>query len=163
MARKTFFSFHYATDSWRVSQVRQIGAIEGNAAVSDDDWESVTKGGDAAIQRWIAGQLKGRTCTIVLLGEDTAGRKWITYEIKESWKARMGVVGIRIHNLKNQDKVTSKPDGNPFHSLMVGGKRLSSIVKLYNPAGVTSTDAYNSIASGIEGWVDEAINIRGKY
>lgn len=30
MARKVFFSFHYQPDNWRVSQVRNIGVIEGN-------------------------------------------------------------------------------------------------------------------------------------
>src|SRR5260370_41162731 len=44
MARKVFFSFHYKADSWRTSQVRNIGAIEGNAPVADNDWESMTKG-----------------------------------------------------------------------------------------------------------------------
>jgi hypothetical protein len=28
MAKKCFLSFHYKPDNWRVSQVRQIGAIE---------------------------------------------------------------------------------------------------------------------------------------
>src|SRR5579862_8725184 len=74
MARKAFYSFHYNPDNWRASQVRNMGAIEGNAAVSDNDWETVTKGGDAAIEKWIAGQLKGRSCTVVLVGKDTAGR-----------------------------------------------------------------------------------------
>jgi hypothetical protein len=53
MTRKVFFSFHYRPDCWRVSQVRNIGVIEGNAAVSDNDWQSITSGGDAAVQRWI--------------------------------------------------------------------------------------------------------------
>lgn len=163
MARKTFFSFHYAPDNWRASQVRNIGAIEGNAALSDNDWEAVKKGGDPAIQQWIAGQLKGRICTIVLVGENTAGRKWITYEIKESWKAKLGVVAVRIHNLKNQDSLKSKAGGNPFEGITVGATPLSSIAKLYNPLGATSADVYNSIGKSIEAWVDEAIRIRSNF
>ena len=38
MARKAFFSFHYKPDNWRASQVRNIGTVEGNNAVSDNDW-----------------------------------------------------------------------------------------------------------------------------
>ena len=53
MARKCFFSFHYVPDNWRASTIRQIGAIEGNQPALDNDWETVTKGGDAAIQKWI--------------------------------------------------------------------------------------------------------------
>ncbi len=36
MARKVFFSFHYKPDNGRASQVRNIGAIEGSQAVSDN-------------------------------------------------------------------------------------------------------------------------------
>ena len=39
MARKCFYSFHYQPDNVRASQVRNIGAIEGNQPVSDNDWE----------------------------------------------------------------------------------------------------------------------------
>ena len=81
MARKVFFSFHYKPDHWRASQVRQKGAIEGEAPVSDDDWEKVTKGGDPAIEKWIDGQISGKSCAVVLLGADTAGRKWIEHGI----------------------------------------------------------------------------------
>ncbi|MCX6832968.1 MAG: TIR domain-containing protein, partial [candidate division Zixibacteria bacterium] len=70
MARRVFYSFHYKPDSWRASQVRNIGAIEGNLSVSDNDWENITKGGDAKIQQWIDDQLVGRSCTIVLTGKD---------------------------------------------------------------------------------------------
>lgn len=43
--RQVFYSFHYKQDSRRVAQIRNIGAIEGNAPVSDNDWEDVKKGG----------------------------------------------------------------------------------------------------------------------
>jgi hypothetical protein len=93
MGRRVFYSFHYKPDNWRASQVRNIGVIEGNKPVSDNDWEKVKKGGDKAIQNWIDDQLKGRSCTIVLIGEKTAGRKWIKYEIEKSWNSGKGVLG----------------------------------------------------------------------
>ena len=65
MARKCFFSFHYVPDNWRASTIRQIGAIEGNQPALDNDWETVTKGGDAAIQKWIDSQMEGRTCAVI--------------------------------------------------------------------------------------------------
>ena len=77
MKRKVFYSFHYKPDNWRASQVRNIGKVEGNSPASDNDWEEVTKDGDDAIQKWIDDQLKGRGCTVVLIGNKTAGRKWI--------------------------------------------------------------------------------------
>ena len=77
--------FHYKPDSWRASKVRNIGVIEGNQSVSDNERESITSGGDRAIANWIAGQMHGKSCVIVLLGAQTAGRKWINHEIIKGW------------------------------------------------------------------------------
>ena len=71
MARKVFYSFYYDEDNWRASKVRNIGAIEGNQPAKDNDWETVKRGGDLAIERWIKGQMEGRTCSIVLIGANT--------------------------------------------------------------------------------------------
>ena len=60
MRRNTLFGFHYKPDCWRASQVRNMGIIEGNCPVSDNEWESITKGGDDAIKKWISGQLDGK-------------------------------------------------------------------------------------------------------
>ncbi len=114
MARRVFYSFHYKPDATRASQVRQIGAIEGNKPASDNDWEKVTSGGDAAIKKWIASQMYGRSCTVLLVGQNTANRKWINYEIAESWNAGMGVVGIRIHGLKNMAGHVATMGSNPY-------------------------------------------------
>src|ERR1700722_12823129 len=114
MARKVFFSFYYNGDGWRASQVRNMGVLEGNAPCSDNDWEQVKKGGDGAIEKWIAGQLVGRSCTVVLVGGETADRKWVIHEIVESWNARKGVVGIRIHGLKDRNGYTGSYGTNPF-------------------------------------------------
>ena len=77
--------------------------VEGNPPVSDNDWETVKSGGPAAIKKWIAGQMHGRSCTVVLVGSNTAGRPMVKHEIIESWNNKMGVVGIHIHGLKNLD------------------------------------------------------------
>ena len=68
MARRCFFSFHYEPDNSRAAQVRNMGMVDGNRPVSDNDWESITRGGDRAIRNWIGDQLHGRSCTIVLVG-----------------------------------------------------------------------------------------------
>lgn len=54
MAGRLFFSFYYKPDNWRASQIRNMGAIEGNRPVSNNEWEQITRGGDKAIQDWIA-------------------------------------------------------------------------------------------------------------
>ena len=158
--RRVFYSFHYKPDSWRVSEVRNIGVIEGNSPASDNDWEQVTRGGDAAIKRWIDGQLKGRTCAVVLVGSETANRKWINYEIEQSWSNGKGVVGIHIHGLKDKDGHISNKGDNPFDYLKLGDKEMSEIVKCYNPQGTNSRDRYDWIKERISDFIEEAIIIR---
>jgi hypothetical protein len=68
MTRRVFYSFHYKPDVMRVSQVRNIGKLEDNKPASDNDWETVTSGKDPTIKKWIAEQMKGRSCTVVLVG-----------------------------------------------------------------------------------------------
>ena len=162
MSRQVFYSFHYKPDVMRVSQVRQIGVLEGNKPASDNDWETVTGGGDAAIKKWIADQMKGRSCTLVLVGQNTANRKWINHEIVESWIAGMGVVGIRIHGLKNTDGFIAKMGNNPFDYITSGDskRKLSSVVKCYNPAGNNSKERYAWISKHLANAVAEAIKIR---
>lgn len=167
MARNVFFSFHYDVDNWRASQVRNMGVIEGNSPCSDNDWESVKRGGDAAIEKWIAGQLSGRSCAVVLVGAQTAGRKWITHEIIEAWNANKGVVGVRIHGLKDKSGNTTYSGGNPFDhvTLKKNNTLLSSVVKLYDPTDWfgNSTGTYANIKKSLAGWVEEAIKIRNGH
>ena len=165
MARRAFYSFHYMPDNWRAATVRNIGVIEGNRPASDNDWETIKNGGDAAIKRWIANQMYGRSCTVVLVGTNTANRKWINHEIIKSWDDGMGVVGIHIHGLKNSEGETSSKGNNPFDYIGYGntGRNLSSIVKCYNPSGSNSQDRYDWIVKHLENAAKEAIRIRGEH
>jgi hypothetical protein len=161
MARQVYYSFHYKADAWRAGQVRNIGTVDGNKPVSDNDWEAVERGGDVAIEKWIAEQMQGRSCTIVLIGKDTAGRKWIDYEIRKTWNDKKGVVGIYVHNLKNQEGYQPSQGRNPLADIpLTDGKKLSDYAKAYNPPFNLSTDVYNYIRDNISDWVEEAVRIR---
>ena len=163
MVRRVFFSFHYKSDNWRASQVRNMGVIEGDAPVSDNDWEKVTKGGDAAITKWIAEQMLGKSCLVVLIGADTAGRKWIDHEIIKAWNDNKGVLGVYIHNLKNMEQKQSKKGENPFNNIMIGGsngKKMSSVVNAYDPPYLDSTEVYAYIKKNLNKWVEDAITLR---
>lgn len=165
MARRVFYSFHYKPDNWRVSQVRSIGTVEDNKPANDNDWETVTSGGDEKIKKWIADQLNGRSCTVLLIGKDTAGRKWINHEIIKTWDDKKGILGIYIHNLKNSDGDQTSKGKNPFDYITIGGttNKLSSVVKVYDPPYSNSKDVYNHIANNLESWIDEAIKIRNNF
>ena len=54
MAKKqVFYSFHFDNDVFRVQQIRNIGALEGNTPVSANEWEKVKGRGQKAIETWI--------------------------------------------------------------------------------------------------------------
>ena len=163
--RQIFYSFHYKPDNWRASQVRNIGFVEGNRPASDNDWETIVRGGNSAIKRWIDSQMQYRSCTVVLVGANTADRKWINYEIVKSWDDGKGAVGIRIHGLKNRDGFISKKGANPFAYINYGntGKKLSQIVKCYDPDGRNSKERYAWIERYLSDAVEEAIQIRNNY
>jgi len=163
MTRRAFYSFHYKPDNWRASQVRTMGLLEGNKPVTDNDWETIKKGGDKAIQKWIDNQLNGKSVLIVLIGQNTSRRKWINYEIKKAWNDGKGVLGIYIHNLKDRNSTQSSKGSNPFSGFTVNDKALENIVKTYNPPYVTSKYVYNYIKENLSGWIEKAIEIRNKY
>ncbi len=143
MSRRVFYSFHYKADCFRVAQIRNMGVIEGNRPATDNEWQKVESGGDKAVQRWIDGQLSGKSCVVVLIGENTASRKWIDYEIMTSWNSFKGLFGIYIHGLKNNDGRQSRKGRNPFDSFMMlndANKKLASLVKVYDPPYAASTD-----------------------
>ena len=71
--------------------------------------------GDDAIKKWIDDEMTGRTCAIVLVGAQTASRKWVTYEISKAWNDGRGVLGIRINKLLNNNGLQSTPGG--IHSI----------------------------------------------
>lgn len=165
MARRAFYSFHFKPDNWRAAQIRSMGIIEGNKPASDNAWEAVKRGGAAAIKAWIDGQLLGKSCSIILIGSETAGRKWIDYEIKKSWNDGKGVLGIYIHNLKDSNGFKTSKGSNPFKYFTMprDAKKLSEVVKAYDPPYTNSKSTYNYIYNNLEDWIEQAIQIRNKY
>ncbi len=163
--RQVFYSFHFDKDVRRVAQIRNIGTIEDNKPVTDNDWETVKKGGENAIKKWIDDNMKNRSCVIVLVGEETSKREWVHYEIKKAWNEGKGLFGIYIHNIKDPLLCKEGKSGvcnqgrNPFEEFHFAktGKKLSDVVKCYNPK---AWDAYNDISNNIEKWVEDAINTR---
>ncbi len=158
MATKCFLSFHYKPDNWRVSQVREMGSLDEQPLLDGNKWEEIKKKGDAAIEKWIDDNMKGRKCLIVLVGEKTSGRRWVKYEIKKAWKAGMGVVAIYIHNLQDNNKNQSAKGSDPFAGLTVDGKAV--VGKVYDPPYTQSKNVYAHINDNIDAWVREAIDAR---
>ena len=151
--RQIFYSFHFNKDVMRVQQIRNIGALEENKPVSINDWEEVKRKGEAAIKKWIDDNMNYRSCVVVLIGEETASRPWVKYEIKKAWQDGKGLFGIHIHNLNCPNIGKSRKGENPFDQFTFeDGTKLSSKVSCYDP---NSMDAYADIAKNIESWVEK--------
>ena len=171
MARRVFFSFHYQDDIWRVSQIRNSRVTkdwEANTFMDAASWESVRRKGDAAVKSWIDRQLDGTGVTVVLIGSQTADRRYVQYEIEQSHKRGNGLLGIYIHRMKNQHGETSSRGRNPLGNITVEvedtflgislgkeRKRLSDIYPTYDWVG---DDGYQNIGQ----WIEDAAQKAGR-
>jgi hypothetical protein len=111
-------------------------------------------------------QLAGASVTCVLIGEETASRKWVKYEIEESYRQNMGIFGIYIHNLKNRDGNFSPRGENPFSQFNIDGKNCDQIFETYNPSELTYDRqdrwAYSYIVGNIGQWIENAAKQIGR-
>src|SRR5262249_15890658 len=110
--------------------------------------------GAKAIQNWIDANMDRRQCVIVLIGSETADRRWVQYEIAKAWNDGRGLFGIHIHNLKDPRTGTSAKGPNPFSRLTLNHAPLADFVRRYDPHPMYP---YQDIADNIEAWVEAAI------
>ena len=117
MSRQVFFSFRYKKDNWRASIVRNSWVTQDKKAsgfFDSAEWEEVKKKTDSTIEAWIDKQLQGTSVSVVLIGSDTANKKWIDYEIKSSHKKGNGILGIYVHKIKDSNGFTTSKGQSPF-------------------------------------------------
>lgn len=158
MARHTFFSFRYKKDCWRASIVRNSWVTrerEASGFFDSAEWEEVKRKGDSAIEKWITEQMKGTSVTVVLIGSDTAGKKWIDFEIKESHQKGNGMLGIYIHKVKDSKGNTTTKGANPFSNWKF---TKGDTVITYPVYDWVDDDGYNNIGA----WIEKAAKAAGK-
>lgn len=159
MARRVFFSFHFERDAWRVGQVRNSNVVlrdyEPTPFLDSVDWESIKRSGEHAIKSWIDSQLRGTSVTVVLIGKQTSHRKWVKYEIAQSWERGNGLLGILIHNLKNERGFADLRGDNPFVSIYSNGRPISDLVRTYDWV-------IDHGRANIGRWIEEAASSRGR-
>jgi len=163
MARRVFFAFHYERDIWRACQVRNSWVTKPDREEAGfwdaADWEKVKREGDEAIKKWIREQLKGTSVTAVLIGAETSKREWVTFEIKESYTKGNGLLGIYIHNIKDDDGYTDSKGANPFDYIYIeqDGRKVY-FSELYPTYDWVSDKGYENIGD----WVEKAAKKAGK-
>lgn len=165
--RRVFFSFHYTQDDvFKVNNIRNIGALDGNKIASDNDWEEVKRKGDADIKKWIDEQMAGRTCLIVCIGEYTSKRRYVKYEIESAWNRGMGVLGIYLHDMSSITGYWCPEGANPFCSFEIFDEDtrkfypMENIVKDKRP---NSYDTQKDIITNLSSWIEDAITIRNRF
>lgn len=155
MARSTFASFHYQNDYWRVQQVLNMGAIEGQEIMPAQNWESVKAEGDDAVEEWINAEMAYKAAVVVLIGSQTASRKFVKYEIRRAWSIKKPLLGIRINGLKDASGNTATAGKNPFEQFGFSDsiKTYADYVPVFTPTGANSTQIYADIKANLESWV----------
>lgn len=162
MARSSFVSFHYQRDYWRVQQILKIGALDKLNLLPAQDWETVKRRGDAAVREWIDEQMKYKQAVVVMIGAETASRKFVQYEIQRAWRIKKPLLGIYIHGLKDSNQATDRRGANPFSQFGFSDsdKSFADYVPVYDPADYavsanpSSADVYRAIAVNLKTWVD---------
>lgn len=111
-----------------MNQVRNSWVTKGSfqeaGYIDKAEFEKLKLRGEQAVKKWIDEQLEGTSVTVVLIGAETYQRKWVRYEILKSFDRGNALLGIRIHNLKDEEGMTDKAGENPFH--YVGVANLSN-------------------------------------
>ncbi len=149
MAKSVFYSFHYDRDAHRVQLVRNINALEGQPLLNSQKWEEVLRKGDKAIGDWIRAQMAYKKAVIVLIGQQTAGRKWVEYEINQAWSDKRPLLGVRIHGLSSMGAVDGR-GASPFSA--------GSGIPVFDPTvldmwgNIDSKATYGKLADNLEWW-----------
>lgn len=157
MVRRVFFSFHYGRDVWRVNQIRNswVTSTEREAAGFFDaaEQEEIKRTTDEKIQKWINEQLHGTSVTVILIGNETADRDWVHYEIKKSIERGNGIVGVKIHSLKDKEGSTDLSGTNPLKKFVVeDGDKVRTLSNIFSTYDWKRDNGRENIGE----WVEEA-------
>lgn len=162
MARRVFFSFHYARDVRRIVQVRNSWVVraEGEAQPFYDAaaFEEAKKRA-GGIEKWIEEQLKGTSVTAVLFGAQTYEREWVRHEIKRSHELRKGLLAIDIHKVRDPQLGADVAGRNPlsYWSVEQNGRKVS-FDSLYTTYDWVDDDGYNNMSK----WIEAAAKAAGR-
>ena len=123
--RRVFFSYHYENDVFRVHQVRTTWLTRRDSSqpwFEDGSlWEKAATRDDTLLRRMIDQALKETSVTVVLIGSETANRRYVTYEIEQSLIRGHGLLGIYIHHLPDANGNRAPKGPNPLDKLTVPG------------------------------------------
>lgn len=159
MARRVFFSFHYARDVMRVMQVRNSWVARASAEATpfyDAAAFEDAKRRAGGIQNWIEEQLKGSSVTVVLFGTETHTREWVLHEIRRSVELKKGLLAVDIHNVRDPRTGTDVAGPNPLSRVISSNG--TTLDRLYPTYDWVSGNGYQNLSA----WVEAAAQAAGR-
>ena len=120
MLRYSFFSFFYEdVKNFKVNVVRKSWLLKNSEYTFIDGsiWEKEKSKGVTVIKNLIEEGLKKTSVTTVLIGDETASRRWVKYEIVKSFERGNGILGIHINRIRGKDQSISARGLNPLDRL----------------------------------------------
>lgn len=122
MTRRTFFSFHYEPDVWRVWNVRNSWVINDREQIPDglldaSVFEVSKRESPEALKRILREGLKNSSVTCVLVGAETSLRRWVRYEIVHSIIKGNGLLSVDIYEVRDRSGLTSSKGTNPLDQI----------------------------------------------
>jgi hypothetical protein len=120
MARYTFFSFCYNdVKNFKVNVVRNSWLInhDSDTFIDGSIWEKEKSKGAVVIKNLIDSGLNKTSVTAVLIGDETASRRWVKYEIVKSFERGNGILGIHINRIRGKDQKITARGANPLERL----------------------------------------------
>ncbi len=74
--------------------------------MNPQEWESLKQRGPSQVQNWIDRQMKYKQAVVVLIGQETASRPWVQYEIRKAHRENRPMLGVYIHDLRASGRLT---------------------------------------------------------
>lgn len=120
MPHYSFFSFCYEdVKNFKVNVVRNSWLLNHSADTFIDGWiwEKEKSKGPTLIKNLIETGLKKTSVTTVLIGDETAERRWVKYENVKSFEKGNGILGIHINRIRGKEQAISAQGLNPLDRL----------------------------------------------
>jgi hypothetical protein len=80
-------------------------------------WETAKGKGDTYLKKLIDEGLNRTSVTALLIGQGTANRRWVNYEIVKSFERGNGILGVYINRIKGKDGYIVSRGANPLDRL----------------------------------------------
>jgi hypothetical protein len=120
VARNVFFSFSFEdVRNFKVNVVRNSWLINNSEDTFIDGsiWETRKTKSPREIIRLIENGMHRTSVTAVLIGQDTANRRWVKYEIVKSFERGNGILGIHLNRIRSKNQTISAKGQNPLDRL----------------------------------------------